>query len=101
MLKPYEGAYYCEELDARYEIVLREGRLLLTSLRASDITLNPENRKTFISRSAGFPIISFSLTRREGDRIPGGVRIAASAGFPKNSCGRTLTPRLTNDLAMS
>jgi len=66
MLKPYEGAYYCEELDARYEIVLREGRLLLTSLRASDITLNPENRKTFISRSAGFPIISFSFDEKGG-----------------------------------
>jgi len=66
MLKAYEGTYYCEELDARYEIVLREGRLLLTSLRASDIPLNPENRKTFISGSAGFPVITFSFDEKGG-----------------------------------
>ena len=60
-LKPYEGAYYCEELDARYEIILREGKLILTGLRTRDVTLNPENRKTFISNSAGFPVISFSF----------------------------------------
>ena len=59
MLKPYEGAYYCEELDARYEIVQREGRLILTSLRTKDIVLSPENRKTFISNSTGFPVVSF------------------------------------------
>jgi hypothetical protein len=66
MLKPYTGAYYCDELEARYEIVLREGNLFLTSLRASDILLNPENRKTFISRSAGFAVISFYFDEKGG-----------------------------------
>jgi CubicO group peptidase (beta-lactamase class C family) len=61
MLKPYEGSYYCEELDARYEIFRREGGLALTSLRARDINLNPENPKTFISNSTGFPVVSFSF----------------------------------------
>jgi len=66
MLKAYEGAYYCEELDARYEIALKEGRLVLTSLRASDIPLNPENRKAFISRSAGSPSYIFSFDEKGG-----------------------------------
>jgi len=60
-LKLYEGAYYCEELDARYEIVSREGRLILTGLRTRDITLMPENRRTFAGDGAGFQLISFSL----------------------------------------
>jgi hypothetical protein len=68
-LKPYEGVYYCEELDARYEIILREGKLILTGLRTRDVTLNPENRKTFMSNSAGFPVISFSFG--EKGEVPG------------------------------
>jgi hypothetical protein len=64
MLKPYEGAYYCEELDARYEIVAREGKIVLTSLRTKDIPLNPENRKTFINGSAGFSVITFSFDEK-------------------------------------
>lgn len=66
MLKAYEGAYYCQELDARYEIVMREGKLILTSLRASDIPLNPENRKTFVSNNAGFPLVAFSFDEKGG-----------------------------------
>ena len=60
-LKLYEGSYYCEELDARYNIILSEGRLILTSLRTRDVALTPENRKTFVGDSAGFPLIFFSL----------------------------------------
>jgi len=60
-LKLYEGAYYCEELDARYEIAPREGRLILTGLRIRDVALTPENRKTFVGDGAAFPLISFSL----------------------------------------
>jgi hypothetical protein len=66
MLKPYEGSYHCEELDARYEIFRREGGLVLTSLRARDINLNPENRRTFISNSAGFPVVSFLFSEKGG-----------------------------------
>jgi hypothetical protein len=58
-LKLYEGAYYCEELDARYEIVTREGRLVLAGLRMRDVALTPENRKTFVSDSAAFQLVSF------------------------------------------
>jgi hypothetical protein len=60
-LKLYEGAYYCEELDARYEIVPREGRLVITGLRMRDVAMTPENRKTFVSDSAAFQLISFSI----------------------------------------
>jgi CubicO group peptidase (beta-lactamase class C family) len=60
-LKLYEGAYYCEELDARYEIVPGEGRLVLTGLRTRDIALTPENRKTFVSDSAVFRLVSFLM----------------------------------------
>jgi CubicO group peptidase (beta-lactamase class C family) len=60
-LKLYAGAYDCEELDARYEIVPREGQLILTGLRMRDITLTPENRKDFVGSAAGFPLVAFSL----------------------------------------
>ena len=60
-LKRYEGAYYCEELDVRYEIVPREGQLALTSLRARDVVLRPENRKTFVGDGAGFELVSFLI----------------------------------------
>jgi CubicO group peptidase (beta-lactamase class C family) len=60
-LKLYQGTYYCEELDARYEIVEQEGRLILTGLRTRDVALTPENRKTFVSGSAGFQLVSFQL----------------------------------------
>jgi len=59
-LKAYEGTYYCEELDARYEITPGEGRLVLGSPRAGDISLTPENRKTFVS-GAGFPLVLFLI----------------------------------------
>lgn len=60
-LKLYEGSYYCEELDARYEIVPRDGRLFLTGLRIKDVVLMPENRKTFVGDGAGFQLVSFSI----------------------------------------
>jgi len=60
-LSSYEGAYYCEELDARYEIVLREGQPVLSSLRTGDISLTPENRRTFVSGGVGFRVISFLI----------------------------------------
>ncbi len=63
-LKIYEGAYYCVDLDARYEIVTREGRLVLTGLRTRDIALTPENRKTFVSDGAGFQLISFLISEK-------------------------------------
>jgi CubicO group peptidase (beta-lactamase class C family) len=60
-LQLYRGAYYCEELDARYEIVPGEGRLVLSGLRTADIVLTPENRKIFVSRNAVFPLVSFLI----------------------------------------
>jgi len=64
-LKAYEGTYFCEELDARYEITPGEGRLVLGSLRAGDISLTPENRKTFVS-GAGFPLVLFLIGEKGG-----------------------------------
>jgi hypothetical protein len=52
------------DLDARYEIVTREGRLVLTGLRTRDIALTPENRKTFVSDGAGFQLISFLISEK-------------------------------------
>jgi hypothetical protein len=60
-LKLYEGAYYCDELDARYNIDPRDGRLFLTGLRIKDTTLTPENRKTFVSDSAAFQLVLFLI----------------------------------------
>jgi CubicO group peptidase (beta-lactamase class C family) len=60
-LKAYQGNYYCEELDARYEILPREGELVLSGLRMRDVVLRPENRKTFVGDGAGFQLTSFLI----------------------------------------
>jgi CubicO group peptidase (beta-lactamase class C family) len=75
-LKIYEGAYYCEDLDARYEIVTREGRLVLTGLRMRNVALTPENRKAFVSDGAGFQLISF-LIGEKGEVI--GFRVESDS----------------------
>ncbi len=61
-LKPYEGIYACGELDTRYEIAVRDGRLVLTSLRMRDVVLSPENRRTFVGDRPGFQLVSFLLS---------------------------------------
>jgi len=68
-LKSYEGIYYNDALDSRYEIVLRDKNLVLTSLRGRDIPLVPENRKSFSGRSSLFDLIAF--TKGETGAITG------------------------------
>lgn len=60
-LKHYEGTYVCDDLDARYQITAGEGRLVLGSLRTNDVTLTPENRRTFIGNAPGFQLVGFIL----------------------------------------
>lgn len=60
-LKLYQGAYDCEELEARYEIMVRENQLALTSLKRGDIILTPENRSVFYSDVSGFQLLSFLM----------------------------------------
>jgi CubicO group peptidase (beta-lactamase class C family) len=65
-LSAYAGKYYCEELDARYEITPREGRLVLGSLRRDDIVLTPENRRTFVGGAAPFEVVLFEIGEKGG-----------------------------------
>lgn len=58
-LKRYEGTYVCGELDARYDIVEKEGRLVLGSLRTNDVILTPENRRTFVGNTPSLELLSF------------------------------------------
>ena len=60
-LKRYEGTYVCAGLGARYDIAEKDGRLVLSSLRASDAVLSPENRKTFVGSSTSFELVSFLI----------------------------------------
>lgn len=60
------GTYYNADLNVRYEIVARDGRLVLTSLRTRDVILSPENRRTFVGDSPGFQLVSF-LVGEDGE----------------------------------
>ncbi len=68
-LKSYEGTYVCDDLDARYDVAERDGRLVLTSLRTSDVVLIPENRRTFVGSATGFELVSFQIG--EGGKVMG------------------------------
>jgi len=70
-LKKYAGTYHNADLNVRYEIAVREGRLVLSSLRTRDVVLSPENRRTFLGDSAGFQLVSFLLG--EGGEVDGFV----------------------------
>jgi CubicO group peptidase (beta-lactamase class C family) len=60
-LKAYAGTYYNADINVRYEIAPRDGRLVLTSLRTRDVVLTPENRRTFLGDSPGFQLVSFQF----------------------------------------
>jgi CubicO group peptidase (beta-lactamase class C family) len=70
-LKTYAGTYYNTDLNVRYEIAARDGRLVLSSLRTRDVVLTPENRRTFLGNSPGFQLVSFLID--EGGEVDGFV----------------------------
>lgn len=43
-LKEYTGTYYCPELDCKYNVTLKNGRLILTNNKYSDMPLTLANR---------------------------------------------------------
>jgi CubicO group peptidase (beta-lactamase class C family) len=62
-LKRYEGIYACDDLDARYQIAVGDGRLVLGSMRTNDVVLTPENRRTFVGNAPGLQLVSFLVDK--------------------------------------
>ncbi len=55
----YEGTYVCDDLDVRYDVAVRDDRLVLGSLRMSDVILTPENRRTFVGSAPALQLVNF------------------------------------------
>lgn len=64
-LKEYTGVYYCQELDARYSVVLKDKKLVITHMRLSDVTLTPEARDHFDTDSRGYPMVEFIRDKQQ------------------------------------
>jgi CubicO group peptidase (beta-lactamase class C family) len=58
-LKEFTGPYYCQELDARYSVILQDKKLVITHLRISDISLTPESRDHFTTDSTTYRMVEF------------------------------------------
>jgi CubicO group peptidase (beta-lactamase class C family) len=68
-LKSYTGTYHCEELDARYTIIVKEKKLTVTHRRHSDAILEPEEKDCFTSSAGVFRDVRFK--RDEQGNITG------------------------------
>jgi len=55
----FSGTYYCDELDARYTIIIRDDRLVVTHRRHSDIILKPEEGDRFSADKQFFSLVYF------------------------------------------
>ena len=71
-LQAYTGAYYCPELDCKYEIVLREQQLYLTNNKYNDtkLTLNGEDHL-----SSNFWWMSHLLVTRDANKNVSGFEV--------------------------
>jgi len=58
-LKEFTGTYYCQELDARYSVILQDKKLVITHLRVSDISLIPESQDHFTTNSTTYRMVEF------------------------------------------
>jgi CubicO group peptidase (beta-lactamase class C family) len=58
-LQEFTGTYYCRELDARYAVILRDKKLVITHRRLSDVTLTPEARDHFNTDSGSYRMVEF------------------------------------------
>ena len=68
-MQQFTGSYYCDELDTRYVIIVRGGKLVATHRRHSDIVLKPEEGDRFSSNEAFFNFLDFS--RNKQDEVTG------------------------------
>ncbi|MFQ5817027.1 MAG: serine hydrolase domain-containing protein [Terriglobia bacterium] len=67
-LKDYVGAYYSEELQATYRVVLKEGQLMLRRRHAAEAPLRPTLRDQFQVGTRGMHV---EFVRREPKRVSG------------------------------
>lgn len=65
-MQQFTGSYYCDELDARYSIVIRDGRLAAAHRRHSDIFLEPEEGDRFSADEPFLNMMEFSRNK-EGE----------------------------------
>jgi CubicO group peptidase (beta-lactamase class C family) len=64
-LKEFTGTYYCQELDARYSVILEDKKLVITHIRLSDVSLTPEARDHFNSNSRSYSMIEFIRDKQQ------------------------------------
>ncbi len=64
-LQEFTGTYYCRELDARYSIILRDKKLVITHMRLSDVSLTPEARDHFTTDSRNYRMVEFIRDNRQ------------------------------------
>ena len=64
-LQEFTGTYYSRELDARYSIILRDKKLVITHLRLSDVSLTPEARDHFTTNSSRYRMVEFIRDDRQ------------------------------------
>jgi len=81
-LKEYTGIYYCRELDARYSVILKDKKLVITHMRLSDVTLTPEARDHFNTNSGNYPMVEFIRDKQQ--KISGFKMMGLEIIFKKN-----------------
>lgn len=64
-LKEFTGTYYCQELDARYSVILQDNKLVITHMRLNDVTLTPESRDNFNTDSRNYSMIEFIRDKQQ------------------------------------
>jgi CubicO group peptidase (beta-lactamase class C family) len=64
-LQEFTGTYYCQELDARYTVILQDKKLVITHNRLSDVTLTPEARDHFNTDSRSYRLVEFIRDRQQ------------------------------------
>jgi CubicO group peptidase (beta-lactamase class C family) len=64
-LQEFTGTYYCQELDTRYSIILRDKKLVITHMRVNDVRLTPEARDHFNTNSRSYPMVEFIRDKQQ------------------------------------
>ena len=78
-LQTYTGVYYSPELETRYEVLLKDGKLIARHRRHGDLTLRPQQKDTF-----GGGTWYFSTVRFENDANGRPTRMRVSSGRVRN-----------------
>ena len=81
-LKEYTGVYNCRELDARYSVILKDKKLVITHMRLSDVTLTPESRDHFNTNSRSYRMVEFIRDKQQ--KVSGFKMMGLEIIFKKN-----------------